>query len=268
MKITAQGRTRSAAVAGGFYPGSERGLRRAVERYLEEAVALEDLGNPKALIVPHAGYVYSGAVAAAGYRALLPRRTEITRVVLLGPSHRVPLAGLAVSSADAFETPLGRVPVDRDSVERLLGMPQIQELDAAHAAEHCLEVQLPFLQCVIERFSIVPLVVGDVPTRQVAEVLAACWGGEETVIVISSDLSHYFDYDTARAKDGETARAIEQLEPAQLDRDAACGRMPLRGLLYVAKQRGLEARRLTLCNSGDTAGPRDSVVGYGAWAIV
>ncbi len=267
MIRTEEGRVRPAAVAGTFYPASAASLEEEVDTYLREGVRPREPLVPKALIVPHAGYVYSGPVAGSGYRLLAPIADRVERVVLIGPAHRVPVRGLAVSSADAFETPLGRVPVDREAVELLKRLPQVQEFDAAHAAEHSLEVHLPFLQRVLKRFAIVPLVAGDATTREVAEVLDKVWGGPETLIVVSSDLSHYYDYATARAKDEATTRAIERLDPAGLDPESACGRVGIRGLLEVARRRGLSVHTLDVRNSGDTAGPRDSVVGYGAYAL-
>ncbi len=267
MKRTHEGKIRPPAVAGAFYPAAKARLQEAVDSYLAGAGHAGPKTPPKALIVPHAGYVYSGPVAASGYRLLEPVAGEIDRVVLLGPSHRVPLKGLAVSSADAFETPLGRVPIDRPSVERLLELPCVCEFDAAHAAEHSLEVHLPFLQRVLGEFRLVPICAGDASTRDVAAVLDVVWGGPETLIVVSSDLSHYYDYETARRKDEATTRAIERLDPTALDVESACGRIGIRGLLEVARRRGMTARAIDVRNSGDTAGPRDSVVGYGAYAL-
>ncbi len=268
MKRTREGRVRPPAVAGTFYPGSTGRLQEAVDSYLAEVRPAATGSPPKALIAPHAGYVYSGPVAASGYRLLEPVAETIERVVLIGPSHRVPLKGLAVSSADAFETPLGRVPVDRAAVDHLLELPQVCEFDAAHAAEHSLEVHLPFLQRVLREFRLVPICAGDASTREVAGALDLVWGGPETLIVVSSDLSHYYDYETARIKDAATTRAIERLDPTALDAESACGRIAIRGLLDVARRRGLQAHSIDVRNSGDTAGPRDSVVGYGAYAFV
>jgi AmmeMemoRadiSam system protein B len=185
----------------------------------------------------------------------------------VGPAHFVPLRGLAVSGADAFATPLGDVPVDDAARQRILPLPQVQLLDSAHAEEHSLEVQVPFLQRVLGEFSLVPLVAGEATDAEVAEVLEELWGGDETLIVISSDLSHYYDYETARQLDGATTRAIESLEPHGLGPGSACGRVPVRGLLLAARNHGLRARALDLRSSGDTAGPRDEVVGYGAYAF-
>ena len=258
---------REPAVAGAFYPGEPKRLERAVEGLLAEVVRDRPEAAPKALIVPHAGYVYSGPVAASAYARLAPLRTRVTRVVLLGPAHRVPVRGLALLPLDAMRTPLGLVPVDRDAASRLRDLSYVDSNELAHAAEHSLEVQLPFLQSVLDEFSVVPIVVGEASDDEVAEVLERLWGGDETIIVISSDLSHYLDDATARALDARTCQAIEGYRAEALDRDSACGRVPVRGLLRVARRRNLEVRTLDLRNSGDTAGSRDAVVGYGAWAF-
>ena len=264
-------RTRQPAVAGSFYPSDARELRESVLGFLSAASrgrpAARALPSPKALIVPHAGYVYSGPIAASAYACWSGLHSRVERVILLGPSHQVPLRGLGASSADRFETPLGAVPIDREAVLRALELPQVQLLDAAHAQEHSLEVQLPFLQQVLGDFALVPFSVGDATPDEVAEVLELLWGGDETRIVISSDLSHYHDYESARRFDAETTRAIEALRPEALDYESACGRIPVGGLLRVAKRRNLGVTTLDLRNSGDTAGPRDRVVGYGAYAI-
>jgi AmmeMemoRadiSam system protein B len=256
---------RAPAVAGLFYPGEPGALRAAVEGYLAEAEAGGEA--PKALVVPHAGYVYSGPIAASAYVRLAPLRERVSRVVLLGPAHRVAFRGLAVPGADAFETPLGRVELDRAGIETALALPQVVQLDAAHREEHSLEVQLPFLQRALAHFRLVPLVVGDATPREVSAVIEALWGGDETLVVVSSDLSHYLPYDEARALDLETSRAIEALEPEAIGHDQACGRLPVQGLLLSARRHGLRARTLDLRCSGDTAGPRDSVVGYGAYVF-
>ncbi len=256
---------RRAAVAGLFYPGSAAELRSTVHTLLSEAKA--GGATPKALIAPHAGYVYSGPVAASVYATVEGGRGVIRRVVLLGPAHRVPFRGLAVTTASAFETPLGEVAVDREAVTLALSLPQVTELDEAHADEHSLEVHLPFLQVVLGEFSLVPLVVGDARPEEVAEVLRLLWGGPETLMVVSSDLSHYLPYDKAMEIDGTTAAAIEALKAEEIDYHQACGRIPLSGLLLVARERGLTVNTLDLRNSGDTAGPRHQVVGYGAFAF-
>ncbi len=254
---------RPPAVAGMFYPGEPAELRRMVESFLEgEPTA--GLGSAKAYILPHAGYVYSGPVAGTGYRQLRSERAQIRRVVLLGPSHRVAFYGIAFSRHDGFATPLGVVPVDREAIEGIRDLPQMVELEQAHQFEHSLEVHLPFLQVALGSLKVVPLVVGDSGESEVAELLDRLWGGPETRIIISSDLSHYHDYAAACRLDRETARRIERLEPVVPEQ--ACGAIPLDGLLRAARARGMTLRTLDLRNSGDTAGPRDHVVGYGAFA--
>lgn len=255
---------RPAAVAGRFYPENPRELEASVRGYLAEAKPA-DASIPKAIIAPHAGYVYSGAVAATAYARLIPARGHIERVVLLGPCHRVPVRGLALSGARAFATPLGDVPIDREACGRLAELPQVQVFDASHAQEHSLEVHLPFLQIALGSFALVPLAVGDASETEVAEVLERAWGGPETLIVVSSDLSHYLAYDDARALDATTCAAIEHLDGAAIGRDQACGRVPVRGLLALARKKKLSVATVDLRNSGDTAGPRDQVVGYGSW---
>ncbi len=260
---------RPAAVADRFYPGDPHELELAVRSYLEDARVDQDPREPapKALIVPHAGYLYSGPVAASAYVACESARGRIERVVLFGPSHRVPLRGLAAPGGDAFATPLGPVRLDRASLDRILALSQVIRLDRAHALEHSLEVQLPFLQLVLGDFALVPLVVGEATPGEVAEVLALLWGGPETLVVVSSDLSHYLDYETALFRDRATTRAIEALRGEDVGLDDACGRIPIQGLLLEARRRGLAVRTLDLRSSGDTAGPRYSVVGYGAYAL-
>ncbi|MDH5437110.1 MAG: AmmeMemoRadiSam system protein B, partial [Gammaproteobacteria bacterium] len=205
--------------------------------------------------------------AASAYARLSVVRDQIKRVVLLGPSHRVALFGLAVSSADQFATPLGNIPVDKNALSEIRDLPQVKTLDEAHELEHSLEVHLPFLQEVLSDFTLVPLVVGDTTANEVAEVLERLWGGPETLIVISSDLSHYNDYAIAQIQDKRTSYAIENLEPEKIQYDDACGRIPVNGLLTIARKLGLKATTVDLRNSGDTAGDRDRVVGYGAYVF-
>lgn len=256
---------RTPAVAGQFYSDSADSLAAEIQGLIADVEVRGPL--PKAMILPHAGYAYSGAVAASGYARLRCARDIGMRVVLIGPSHYVPLRGLAVSGADAFTTPLGPIPVDRPTVERLLSLPQVSRSEEAHAPEHSLEVHLPFLQQVLDWFTIVPLVVGDATAEEVAEVLDLVWGGPETLIVVSSDLSHFHSYSTARHMDAETASAIEAMEPDRIGHDQACGRVPICGLLLAAQRRGLVAHTIDLRNSGDTAGPKGQVVGYGSFVF-
>ena len=255
---------REPAVAGMFYPGDAEELHAMVQGMLQHVPPVDE-PPPKAIIAPHAGYIYSGPVAASAYARLRRVRESIERVVLLGPSHRVGFPGLATSSADTFRTPLGDIAVDTEVVARLARLPQVRTLDQAHQLEHSLEVHLPFLQESLEHFKLVPLVVGDTTADEVAEVLEQVWGGDETLIVISSDLSHYHDYATAVRMDRKTSEAIEQLKPEELHYEDACGRIPITGLLRLAKRKHLTVETIDLRNSGDTEGPRDQVVGYGAY---
>jgi len=260
------GEVRTAAVAGAFYPARKEYLQRAVSEFLASSQGKDLPSPPKALIVPHAGYPYSGPIAGSGFASLLEKK-DVKRAVLLGPSHHFEFAGLALSEAAAFETPLGVVPVDMESGEKLRALPQVQRFSPPHKNEHCLEVELPFLQHLFHDFAIVPLLVGDAKDEEIAEALELLWGGPETIFIISSDLSHYFDYETASRLDAQTAAAINHLQPEAIDTEQACGRLPICGLLRAASRRGLHAHTLDLRNSGDTAGRRDWVVGYGAFAF-
>jgi len=260
-------RVRQAGVAGQFYPAESGKLAQAIEGYLAAAEGQARGPAPAAIIAPHAGYIYSGPIAASAYARIAPLRGTVTRVVLIGPAHRLPFRGLAVSDAEAFTTPLGRIEIDREAIEAIAALPQVKRLDAAYDDEHCLEVHLPFLQTVLGDFRLVPIVAGDASPSDVVEVLERLWTGPDTLPVISSDLSHYHDYETARRQDVATARAIEALDGDALGWDDACGRVPIAGLLSVARRRGLHATTLDLRSSGDTAGARGEVVGYGAWAV-
>ncbi len=254
---------REPAVAGQFYAGRAEELALVVNALLDDVPEL-DTPAPKALIVPHAGYAYSGTVAASAYARLTPYRDRYRQVVLLGPSHRLPVSGVALSSADVYRTPLGDVPLDKPAIASL-NIPGVRVDDAAHRFEHSLEVHLPFLQTVLGRFALVPLVIGDASPRLVADVIDVLWDGPETLIIVSSDLSHYRPYESARAIDTQTCRAIESLEPDGIDHAMACGATPVCGLLLIARRRKLKVKTLDLRNSGDTQGHKNPVVGYGAW---
>ncbi|MGR8934107.1 MAG: AmmeMemoRadiSam system protein B [Gammaproteobacteria bacterium] len=257
---------RHPAVAGSFYPSDAKHLQQEVDRYLREA-AVPTTPAPKAIVVPHAGYIYSGPVAASAYRCLQPVCETIRRVVLLGPSHRVAFRGLALSRAGSFHTPLGDIPLDTDLIATLEDLPFVQYVEQAHSYEHSLEVHLPFLQLTLEHFKLVPIVAGDATAEQVCEVLERLWGGSETLIVVSSDLSHYHDYATAKRLDRETTDKIEHLQYEQLHYDSACGRVPISGLLALARKKSLHVKNIDLRNSGDTAGDKQRVVGYGAYVV-
>lgn len=263
-KGTVRGKVRPAAVAGTFYPGHPERLRAEVAQFICQATP-PVTGAPKALIAPHAGYLYSGGAAATAFATLRHAAQSIEHVVLIGPAHYAPVPGLAIPTADAFETPLGRVPVHREALAAVADLPFVIVADGPHAPEHALEVELPFLQMVLPSFRLTPLLVGDADSQEVATVLARLWDWPRTIIIVSSDLSHYHDYETARRLDAATAAAIECGDWSSLGPNQACGCLAVAGLLVEAGCRGLTARRLSLCNSGDTAGPRDRVVGYGAW---
>ena len=272
---------RPAAVAGTFYPGTQERLLHQVDDLLGRAKGSEGalIGNPvvtravpKAMIVPHAGYIYSGPIAARAYARLLPAAPRIRRVVLLGPAHRAYIDGLALPEATIFDTPLGRVEIDSEPSlsgpsGSLARLPGVVQSAAAHAREHSLEVQLPFLQRILPDFRLIPFAVGDARPEIVANVIEALWGGPETVVIVSSDLSHYLPYEVGRTIDQETADRIVELSPRLIDHDQACGATPINGLLVVARRRHLRAELIDLRSSGDTAGDKSAVVGYGAFAF-
>lgn len=259
---------RPAAVAGAFYPGQSQLLASDVKALL--ASAKQGPGTapvPKAIIVPHAGYIYSGSTAALAYARLAAGRKTIRRVVLLGPVHRVAVRGLALPGAAAFATPLGEVAIDQSAIAALANLRQVVVSPAAHAQEHSLEVQLPFLQSVLDEFTLLPLAVGDATPAEVAEVLDALWGGPETLIVISSDLSHFLPYRAAQSVDQDTAQSILDMA-GPLTHEQACGGTPVNGLILAAKRHHLRPQLLGLCNSGDTAGDKSRVVGYASFAFM
>lgn len=257
---------REPAVAELFYPGAAKPLLA----FLDQLMSASDSESraPKAIIVPHAGYVFSGSTAATAYARVAPARERIERVVLLGPAHRMRFQGVAAHSGDAFLTPLGEISLDRTALERLSDLSYVGLLDEAHVQEHSLEVQLPFLQYVLDDFYLIPLAVGDSTAEAIAAVLERLWGGDETLVVVSTDLSHYHDYATARRLDNHTADNILRKRHEAIDHQDACGRTPLIGLLELARRRDLPIELLKLCSSGDTAtGDRRRVVGYGAFAV-
>ena len=256
---------RPPAVAGSFYPGDAATLAHTVEHLLSNS-RQHAFASPKALVVPHAGYVYSGSTAGAAYATLAANAAHIHRVILLGPTHRVAVDGIALPTSDAFSTPLGQVRLDSEAIASIADLPQVEFCDRAHAFEHSLEVHLPFLQQVIPSFSLVPLAVGHASPEAVAEVLDILWGGPETLIVVSSDLSHFLPYETAQQVDSDTCRHILQLD-ASIHPEQACGAYPMNGLLLAARRHGLRPSLLKSCNSGDTAGDRNRVVGYAAFSF-
>jgi AmmeMemoRadiSam system protein B len=257
---------RCPAVAGRFYPSDPALLERSVKTLMQPRTS--SAGTvPKAIIAPHAGYSYSGPIAASAFANLLGLPGSLKRIVILGPSHHVAFDGLALCRAQAWATPLGTVPVDLEAVDRIRSHPCVKVFEPAHANEHCVEVELPFLQQTVPGFSVVPVVVGDASDAEVSAALELLWGGPETCIVISSDLSHYYAYETANQLDRATAQAIEALRPEAIQPEHACGRIPIRGLLRSAREHGLRVKTVDLRNSGDTAGSRDEVVGYGAFVF-
>jgi MEMO1 family protein len=257
---------RPPAVAGLFYPDDAHELRDAVSAYLAQHETQNAGAPPKALIVPHAGYIYSGGIAAAAYATVARLRDTIRRIVLIGPSHRVYLRGMAAPAADSFATPLGKVAIDRALKSALLQRGDVVAADAPHAQEHCLEVQLPFLQMLFDEFTLLPLVLGSIAPEHVAAALAEVWGDAATLVLVSSDLSHYHSYAQAQQIDAATSAAILRRE-STLVGEQACGSVGINGLLHLAVQRGLAVSQIARCNSGDTAGDRSTVVGYGAFAV-
>lgn len=257
-------RVRPAAVSGLFYPGDPRELEDCLQNLLHSDAEPQEA--PKALIAPHAGYVYSGPTAAAAFRLLAGAAERVRHVVLVGPSHRVPFRGLAVPTVDAFATPLGRVPIAAPGRDALLELGQMRLTDSPHAQEHSLEVELPFLQVMLDEFDLLPIAAGDATPAEVAEALERVWGGSDTLIVVSSDLSHYHEYANARRIDAATNEAILSLS-ANLDGEQACGCIGLNGILAAARRRSMRIQLEDLRNSGDTAGDRERVVGYGAWSL-
>lgn len=272
--------TRYPVVAGMFYPAEPRVLREKILSFLAAARSSVNLPTPKAIIAPHAGYDYSGPIAGSAYACLQKAKHKITRVVILAPAHRYPFSGIALTMAGSYLTPLGAVKIDIAAVTALRDarFTGVQVLEQAYDEEHALEVQLPFLQVVLgdmcndgkitTDFSIVPLVLGDAATEEVAVVLEKLWGGEETLVVVSSDLSHYEPYTDVHRIDAATAKIILALDYHHLEHEMACGAIPIRGLLSLARSKKLRAVQVDLRSSGDTAGDKGRVVGYGAFHFI
>ncbi len=256
---------RPAAVSGSFYEADAIRLQQHIASLMRDAHHNATY-LPQALIVPHAGYVYSGATAAQAYRAVTPLADDIERIVLFGPAHRVSLQGMAVPSVDAFSTPLGNVPLDRESIARISTLPGVSVSDEAHRLEHSLEVQLPFLQTVFKEFSLVPIVVGHCDPQVVAAIMDTLWGGPETLLVVSTDLSHFHSYADAVQLDTLTCQRLRARD-SSLDGQDACGAYALNGLMSTRHCQSLQIELLQRCNSGDTAGSKDRVVGYGAFIL-
>jgi AmmeMemoRadiSam system protein B len=260
-------RARSPVFAGMFYSDKPQELAATVKSYVAEAAPPATPGPPKAVVAPHAGYIYSGPIAGTAYASLAGHAGQVERVVLFGPSHRVAFAGVATSGASVFETPLGPVTVDRDAVTSLVHTGLAREFEPAHENEHSLEVHLPFIKQIFPAARVVPLLAGDDDWQAALRIFSALWGGDETVIVVSSDLSHYHDYMTAQKLDTGTAKSLEHLAAGKVDYEQACGATGVNALLALGAEKGLRCTTLDLRNSGDTAGPKDRVVGYGAFAI-
>ncbi|MDC0196192.1 AmmeMemoRadiSam system protein B [Gammaproteobacteria bacterium] len=258
---------RPPALAGTFYPSDPKELSAAVEYFLDKADKIfgSAINVPKAIIVPHAGYIYSGLTAAAAYNRLHLGREVIKRVIILGPCHRVAINGLALPNTETFQTPLGNIHLDKDAMKSITDLEYVKIFNETHAEDHSIEVHLPFLQKILTEFKLLPLIVGDTEPEKVAKVLEILWGGPETLIIISSDLSHYLNYNEAKILDGQTSKAIEQMDLHALRHDQACGRHSIKGLLMLAKSKSLSVTTADTRNSGDTAGSKDRVVGYGSW---
>ncbi len=257
-------KARPPAVAGQFYPDDPDKLSDLLKQMINRAKAVMPQ-HIKALIAPHAGLIYSGPIAATAYKSIMNQADDINRVVLLGPSHRVGFQGIATISASRYEMPMGSIEIDQAAFKLIEMLPQVQQIDKAHEQEHSLEVQLPFLQMILGSFTLIPLVIGDCSADEVAEVLEILWGDQHTLIVISSDLSHYQSYQNAQRQDQQTSAAILNLSPQKIGYDDACGRNPVNGLLVAARNHHLKPSMIDLRNSGDTAGSHDRVVGYGAY---
>lgn len=251
------------AVAGQFYSDDAEQLRKSIEAHMQHGFKCQY--KPKAIIAPHAGYIYSGEIAGSAYSVLPNLADQIRRVILLGPCHRVPVRRFAVASYEAFETPLGTIEVDTEVTLKLLEDKIVECKDTAFAQEHSLEVHLPFLQMYLKDFKIVPILVGSPAVEETSAVLKRLYGDESTLIVISSDLSHYLDYDSANDIDMLTSQQIVSLDYAAIKDEQACGRYPVKGMMHLARELGLTARAIDLRNSGDTQGDKSRVVGYGAY---
>lgn len=266
--------TRPAAVADMFYTGNAIELAAQISDFVDAGIDSDVIDaeqsaslKPKALIVPHAGFVYSGATAGQGYALVKKLAKKITKVIVIGPCHRVWVEGLAIPDCQYFETPLGKVEIDPKSLSEIIKFPQVIVSNEAHEHEHSIEVQLPFLQSIIPQFKLIPIVVGSISTSQLVEVIEFLWGDEKTLIVISSDLSHFLDYDSAVRIDRQTSQTIEQLKPDRISQRMACGSSAIKAILTIAQNKNLNVKTISQCNSGDTAGSKDRVVGYGTYAI-
>ncbi len=256
---------RQAAVAGQFYPADKIQLQTQIDQLMATG-KVQSGARPEALIVPHAGYVFSGRTAAQAYQSLISRRHEIKRVILFGPAHRVYLAGMALPSVDSFRTPLGDIPLDRENIARVATLPGVIESDEVHRLEHSLEVQLPFLQSILDDFLLIPVAVGDCDADTVASLLDSLWGGNDSLTIISTDLSHFHPYDVAEKIDASTCQKILD-KSSNLTGKEACGARVLNGLMRSKHAQALDIELLACCNSGNTAGDKNRVVGYGSFIL-
>lgn len=257
---------RRSAVAGYFYPSNKEILIKQIKNFLENAT-LKFNYTPYALICPHAGYVYSGPIAGFSYKTLLPNKKNYKNIIILGPSHFEYVNGIAYISAEYFETPLGNAKVDLETLEKIKKLDFLVQNEDAHKKEHSIEVQIPFIQYIFQNdIPILPLAFGKISPEKIKILLETIWN-PETLIIISSDLSHYYDYDTAKKLDKQTSDAILNLDSDAIQYEQACGRIGIQGLLMFAKEKNWKAYLLDLRNSGDTSGSKTQVVGYGAWSF-
>jgi len=259
--------SRQASVAGSFYPKNPAQLKKTLTNLFNANEDLNiDFQTPvKAIIAPHAGYIYSGPIAAKAYSLVSTCIKGKNKITIIGPSHFVPFNGIALSTAEFFETPLGKIKVDHHAYELINRIPEVIYLDEAHAREHSIEVHLPFIQYLKKDVRIIPLAVGQTSYQKVAKVLEKFCEEKDNLIIISSDLSHYHAYGYAQKYDLQTALKIENYKCSQLGPNEACGYLAIAGLLKMAKDRKYKIKRIDLCNSGDTSGSKDTVVGYGSW---
>ena len=257
---------KQADVAGMFYPGEEASLRQMVDGFIQKALSF-DL-RPRAIIAPHAGYIYSGSIAGTAYKTIAAVRDQIENVIIMSPAHRFYLRGIALHMADAFATPLGNIPVNIGIVKKIKQFSSVQWEERSFIQEHGLETHLPFIQRAFKPgIKIVPMIVGECQESEVAEILESVWEDPRNFVIISSDLSHFHSYADAKKLDRNTVDLIQNLDSQSLDTEFACGHYPICGLLNLARNRKLKIKALDIRSSGDTAGSKESVVGYGSFAV-
>lgn len=253
---------RRSAVSGYFYPGNSKELKNMVNDFLKKAKAKKISGKIKGLVEPHAGYIYSGLTAAYGYKLLSQLdKNRKWKIILLGPSHHAYFSGAAISTTDFWLTPLGKVRVEKIKIEGLLDIPE------ARLYEHSLEVQLPFLQCVLNDFSIIPILTGEIDPKELSDILIPILD-DKTIIITSSDLSHFHSYEEANKIDKIANEAIPKLEIKKVEEEVeACGKTGILTLMHIAKKMKWKGKLLHFCNSGDVTGDKSQVVGYGCYAF-